>query len=254
VVTGKIKEFNTQLDGKELTPGELEALVSLTSSLSKTPVAPPESGIKVLEKMMRDWPPAKQFPAIDIVRIMAISVLPAQVIPCLLSKFRELSDQPGAELNYTLAVRALNNGLTSCPPTASQPTLISKPDLVKQIYAVLSPESSPKLNMTTKNAKVAFATLLLNLSILCVDGILESNAVAQLLALTEQFATTESDEEAVYRSLIGLGNMVSYQSSSGLLTDETKRNISTQLSFIKGGRTGPNRLSDAIKEISALIK
>jgi len=254
VVTGKIKEFNTQLDGKELTPGELEALVSLTSSLSKTPVAPPESGIKVLEKMMRDWPPAKQFPAIDIVRIMAISVLPAQVIPCLLSKFRELSDQPGAELNYTLAVRALNNGLTSCPATASQPTLISKPDLVKQIYAVLSPESSPKLNMTTKNAKVAFATLLLNLSILCVDGILESNAVAQLLALTEQFATTESDEEAVYRSLIGLGNMVSYQSSSGLLTDETKRNISTQLSFIKGGRTGPNRLSDAIKEISALIK
>ncbi|KNZ60581.1 hypothetical protein VP01_1533g2 [Puccinia sorghi] len=272
VVTGKIKEFNTQLDGKKLTPGELEALGSLTSSLSQTPVAPPESGIKVLKKMMRDWPPAKQFPAIDIVRIMAISVLPAQVIPCLFSKFRELGDQPGAELNYTLAVRALNNGLTSCPMTASQPTLVSKPDLVKQIYAVLSPESSPKLNMTTKNAKVAFATLLLkyvcSLSILCVDGILESNAVAQLLALTGQFATTESDEEAVYRSLIGLGNIVrsshlgvsiipftvSFQRSSGLLTDEAKRNISTQLSFMKGGRTGPNRLCDAIKEISALIK
>ncbi|EFP78728.2 uncharacterized protein PGTG_04684 [Puccinia graminis f. sp. tritici CRL 75-36-700-3] len=254
VVTGKIKEFSSQLGGKELSPTELKALSSLTTYLSKVSGAPPESGIKVLEKMMVDWPPAKQFPAIDIVRTMSISVLSAQLLPCLLAKIRELDDQPGTELNFTLAVRALSNGLTSCPITTSQPTLINKPDLAKQICDLLSSESSPKLNLTTKNAKVAFATLLLNLSILCVDGILDSDAVAQLLALTGQFVSAEAEEEAVYRSLIGLGNMVSSQKTSGLLTSEAKSKIATLLSYVQGGRTGPNRLSDAIKEISTLIK
>jgi hypothetical protein len=174
--------------GQELSPTELEALSSLTTYLSKVSGAPPESGINVLEKMMVNWPPAKQFPglcsyltpqnelfclrwlrsylfdisiAIDIVRTMSISVLPAQLLPCLLSKIRELNDQPGTELNFTLAVRALHNGLASCPITTRQPTLINKPDLAKQICDLLSSESSPKLDLTTKNAKVAFATLLL---------------------------------------------------------------------------------------------
>ncbi|PLW09241.1 hypothetical protein PCANC_19978 [Puccinia coronata f. sp. avenae] len=254
VVTGKIKEFNSQLDEEKLTSDELEALDSLTSSLSKSSVTPPASGIKALEKMMSRWPPVKQFPAIDIIRTMAITVLPTQVLPCLLSKFRELSNQPGAELNFTLAVRALNNGLTSCPFTVSQPTLVSKPDLVKQICSLLFPESLPKLILTTKNAKVAFATLLLNLSILCVDGIIESDAMAQLLALTTQFLSTESDEEAVYRSLIGLGNMILSQRSSGVLTDANKSKIAPLLSSVKVSQTGPNRLADAIKEINTLVK
>ncbi|OAV86226.1 hypothetical protein PTTG_01746 [Puccinia triticina 1-1 BBBD Race 1] len=256
VVTGKIKEFNSQLDGKELTPADLEALDSLTSYLSKASGAPPESGIKVLEKMMVDWPPAKQFPAIDIVRAMSISVLPSQLLPCLLSKLRGLRDQPGAELNFTLAVRALNNGLTSCPITTSHSaSLVNKPDLAKQICDLLCAESSPKLNMTSKNAKVAFATLLLNLSILCVDGVIGAGAVAHLLALSRKFVSTESEEEAVYRSLIGLGNMIFSQRASGLLTDEDKTKVAAALlSSVEGGQTGPNRLSDAIKEIDTLIK
>ncbi|POW11920.1 hypothetical protein PSTT_04936, partial [Puccinia striiformis] len=254
VVTGKIKEFNSQLEAEGLNPDELEALESLTSSLSNLSSPPPESGINVLEKIMLKWPAAKQFPAIDIVRVMAISFLPVQILPCLLSEIKDRNDQSGAELNFTLAVRALNNGLTSCPITSSQPTLVNKSDLAQQICGLLSPESLSKLNLTTKNAKVAFATLLLNLSILCVDGNLGSDAVTQLLAITGQFVTTESEEEGVYRSLIGLGNLISFQRSSGTLSDTEKSTIATLLFSVKGGQTGPNRLSDAIKEINSLIK
>ncbi|PLW27640.1 hypothetical protein PCANC_19551, partial [Puccinia coronata f. sp. avenae] len=64
------------------------------------------------------------------------------------------------------------------------------------------------------------------------------------------FLSTESDEEAVYRSLIGLGNM----RSSGVLTDANKSKIAPLLSSVKVSQTGPNRLADAIKEINTLVK
>ncbi|KAI9630465.1 hypothetical protein KEM48_013961 [Puccinia striiformis f. sp. tritici PST-130] len=223
VVTGKIKEFNSQLvRSRRAHPDELEALESLTSSLSNLSSPPPESGINVLEKIMLKWPAAKQFPAIDIVRVMAISFLPVQILPCLLSEMKDRNDQSGAELNFTLAVRALNNGLN--------------------------------LARSQAVSRLALATLLLNLSILCVDGNLGSDAVTQLLAITGQFVITESEEEGVYRSLIGLGNLISFQRSSGTLSDTEKSTIATLLSSVKGGQSGPNRLSDAIKEINSLIK
>lgn len=257
VVIGKIKQFNKELDsedpGKAISPSDFDGLTQLTSYLSKPSGQPSQSAITALEKMILNWPTAKQFPAIDLIKVMAISYLPSCILPALLTKVEDLNENPGAELNFTLALRAVNNGLSACPTKTDESDLVNKQDLAKKVYGLLQPGTLHKFKPATKNAKVALATLLLNLSILCVQRILDQDVSNQLVALTSEFIRAESDEEVIYRSLIGLGNLVSAGNILGNLGDRDKKSISGVLSTIQVDKSAGNRLSNAIKEIRALI-
>ncbi|KAG0143740.1 hypothetical protein CROQUDRAFT_724390 [Cronartium quercuum f. sp. fusiforme G11] len=211
-VTKKIRQFSSEVtDHAQLSESDFDALQSLTQYLAK-PVAPvPDQGLSVLEKMA-SWPLEKRFPALDLLRMLATSSLPKRMVPVLISSFTDPPLSPPAELNITMALRALNNGLAIYPSRtlgASSPGNDgNKEELAQQIIQTVWTRTEP-LPLTIKLAKVALATTLLNLSVMRVNQILDDQSAISLVGPACDMISNEVEDEVVYRTLIAVGNLLS---------------------------------------------
>ncbi|MBW0494854.1 hypothetical protein O181_034569 [Austropuccinia psidii MF-1] len=254
-IIGKIKEFNSQLTMNELSLDEIKDLEQLVKYLSKPIGIPPEMGVKVLERIISEWPVEKQFPAIDLVRIMAITFFPAQILAILLPKTNAIENSSSGELNFTLTLRAFSNGLSSSPTIVLNPGSISQQDLARQLIEKLWVDTSPQFNMNTKNTKVAVATLLLNLSIIHLESGLDDGLSSRILTIVrEMIKSPGMDEEAVYRSVIALGNLLSSERTRGQIKNEEKELLKISVNGIKIKDSEPNRLFKAVIEVKRLIE
>lgn len=250
-VMKKIRQFSSELtDGDgQLSETDLSALPGLTQFLAKPSGTVPNEGLSVLEKMSSSWPLDKRFPALDLLRILATTSLPKQMVPVLVSSFSESPITPPIELNITMALRALNNGLSSCSTRSSSSISdkeLSKEDLAQQIIQSVWKRSEP-LPLATKNAKVALATTLLNLSIMRVDKLLDEDSAVCLVKPACEIISNETDDEVIYRTLISMGNLL----SAKLPASEVKLiESSLTLSSLK---TKSDRIVHATEEIEAIV-
>ncbi|CAL1530460.1 unnamed protein product [Lymnaea stagnalis] len=193
-ILGKLKEFNKSVEPDAQVPDQsLESLIPLMSGQSS-----PE-GVKILEKLIA-WPPEFVFPALDILRISIKNSAICSLF-CQRPNFIDLLCQHASQGNSQpcrmLAMRTFAN-LFRYPDGTSLN--------IQQIDAILQSAINGK-DLTTKNAQVAVATVILNYCVK-LSSLDDLESKSKCLQAVGELLSTELDPEASYRLLIGVGTLV----------------------------------------------
>ncbi|BGP38000.1 hypothetical protein JCM10449v2_001927 [Rhodotorula kratochvilovae] len=200
-----------------LTADDLSALDRLIAYLLvalSSPSTPPPSDADtaVVDKLLTSWPAESRFPALDLARLLALSAPTAGSFPVVLATATSASE---SETNAMLALRALANVFV---PFVGKATMQSE---ARDVLSSLRKRGAKAA--LNKNGKVAFATVLLNFSVLAAQKQLDSKAAEDLAELAVELMG-ESDGETVYRAMMALGNLlVSFDTAAALSEVATQR-------------------------------
>ncbi|GAA5938439.1 hypothetical protein JCM3775_000892 [Rhodotorula graminis] len=192
----------------------LDRLIAYLLVALSSPSTPPpsESDTAVVDKLLASWPAESRFPALDLARLLALSAPTAGSFPVVLATATSPTE---SDVNAMLALRALANVFV---PFVGKATMQSE---ARDVLASLKKRGAKAA--LNKNGKVAFATVLLNFSVLAAQKQLDAKAAEDLAELAVELMN-ETDSETVYRSMMALGNLlVSFETAAALSAAATQR-------------------------------
>ncbi|GAA5851353.1 hypothetical protein JCM9279_001114 [Rhodotorula babjevae] len=192
----------------------LDRLIAYLLVALSSPSSPPpsDSDTAVVDKLLTSWPAESRFPALDLARLLALSAPTAGSFPVVLATATSATE---SDINAMLALRALANVFV---PFVGKATMQSE---ARDVLASLKKRGSKAA--LNKNGKVAFATVLLNFSVLAAQKQLDAKAAEDLAELAVELMN-DSDSETVYRSMMALGNLlVSFETAAALSASATQR-------------------------------
>ncbi|PNS20323.1 Ubiquitin homeostasis protein lub1 [Sphaceloma murrayae] len=255
----KVLELNeTESGAGKMSSSEVEALEALVKQIVATPRDPkPQSDqLDVLLKMISSWSPAARLPALDLLRLCAVSSAftsitsagQGTIVDTLESAdcFSISEDRPN---NTMMATRILVNMFNT-----KEGRLI-----VDGAGAQILGSIEPFVETGNKNLSTAIATLLINYAVL-----LTSNAPADESKSREERAATvaslainllqkSADSETIYRALVALGTTLSL---GGNFRKEVSRakDVGGLMSKILTGFGKEARVKNLIDEIRDQLK
>lgn len=198
----KILQLNTELaasgvalDANEL--AQLDSLIKFLSSPPKQPVPQPQS-VSLLLKIFNTWPEASRFPALDLLRLLALySQSPAE-IPDLLTTL--LAATRTHETSLMLVARLVVN---VCE------TELGKVVAVQDLEGTLEVmEDHAVWQSTNKNLKLAVATVYMSYSTLLLKRHDDDALAIQYVGVLTKILEKERDQQVQYRLLVALGNLI----------------------------------------------
>jgi phospholipase A-2-activating protein len=222
VIAKKLGEINDQLvssGSKELSlsPPEVETVVALCGQLESSDRLKPspvvESGVSLLFKIATSWPVPNRLPGLDLLRLCAASTPVTATVDYsgqdLISGL-QASGVFNAPLNVNNAMLATRMFANLFETDAGRQLVVSKFDqIVSAVQSALANSgATPNRNLT-----IAVATLYINFAVYFTSEGRESAPESAerglvLLADLTKMLTGEKDSEAVYRSLVALGTLV----------------------------------------------
>ena len=231
----KLEEFNaSQASDLKLSDSEVKIVIGIAKGL----VRMSEQNFAIMLKISK-WKKEEIFPLLDILRFK-----------CLKNSF-DNEDQVKQTVKVFLASLDPENSVTSMLAVRGLANMVQRPEW--RPLAASSDALSLVLNLLPTchvNLEVAVASLLLNMSVVQLGDrslepsiLLASSLVLQVLPLLTQ-------EEALYRALTSLGNLVSSgqeEVNQFLLSLEVRDVVNTFVNKEK-------RIADIAKEILKLLK
>ncbi|KAG0234808.1 hypothetical protein BGW41_000987 [Actinomortierella wolfii] len=198
----KIGQLNSDLapSGLALEEGEmkeLELLIQFLGSAPKKPVAKPQP-LSVLLQMVRTWPEASRFPALDLLRLLALySPSPAEtpeLVPSLLDEART------NETNLMLVSRLIVN---LCE------TELGREVVLAQMSKVIEDLDSELIwKSSNKNLRIAAATVYMSYSTLLLKRHDDDAIAIQIVGILAKILENERDQQVQFRLLVALGNLI----------------------------------------------
>ncbi|XP_044754625.1 phospholipase A-2-activating protein [Coccinella septempunctata] len=220
VILNKLKEFNRKVgDGtNSVDENQLELFVSLCKGVATDPDV-----FDIMFKLL-EWPEDMIFPVLDVVR-MAVKyeknneTLVALYGDQLIWKLKHfISEQCSVINNKIVALRTLSNLCLHSPGE----TL-----LFNNRFDVV--ESITSMRALNKNAQVAVATLLLNLTVLCQKKT-DDLGLSVLADVIQDILANLSDPESQFRTYVALGTLLTPNSVD---CKEVRLKLKTNSNFMK---------------------
>ncbi|WOO81219.1 Phospholipase A-2-activating protein [Vanrija pseudolonga] len=252
---GKVDQFNTEIKASNpnlaIDDARLASLNEAIFIVSSDKVASSESyDPKLLLSLAVSWDAAHRFPLVDILRVLAlqspafgaVDSAPADLLKAGGWGEAWAGSKPQVT-NQLLALRAIAN-LYNTETGRSTVANASDHGLLKELIKGRTWEQ-------IGTAKQPFATVVLNHSVLAVNGKLPSSQAAALLSLIVHVLSNEvADSETIYRAAVALGNLLSSPISGSLAVGEVQRG--KDLVSSRGAKLGEKRLTDLATEIGSL--
>ncbi|PWN27737.1 PFU-domain-containing protein [Jaminaea rosea] len=207
---GKLKELSATHSGGSV--DATQTVAQLTAALQAGAAATPIDLSPILSGL-ESWPSSARFPLLDLVRLACLfPTTPAanELLPLILSASGwhaaswPSTDSKAAETNTMLCARALANAFSSSTATGGS-ALLSSSTGAADLQPLLA---CPHFAHLSKPGRVAFATVLLNLSTNLVSGSNAIDSSALLEAINRLLTEEPGDDEVVYRTLIAQGNVL----------------------------------------------
>ena len=198
----KILQLNTDLatTGTALNDSDLTQLESLFKFLSSPPNQPqpqPQS-LSLLLKIFNTWTESTRFPALDLLRLLALySNSPAET-PDLLKTL--LTASRTHETSLMLVARLVVN---FCE------TDVGREAVMRDISTILEyMENETIWQGTNKNLKLAVATVYMSYSTLLLKRHDDDALAIQYVGVLTKILEKERDQQVQYRLLVALGNLI----------------------------------------------
>ncbi|KAI8355878.1 phospholipase A-2-activating protein [Mortierella sp. GBAus27b] len=198
----KVLQLNTELasSGTALNNDELaklELLFKFLGTPSKQPT-PQQEHMALLMKIFNTWPEASRFPAIDLLRLLALySNTPAEtpdLLPTLLKATRT------HETSLMLVARLVVN---FCE------TQVGREVAMAQISTILeSLDDEAIWKSTNKNLRIAVATVFMSYSTLLLKRQDDDELAIQYVGILTRVIQQEKDQQVQHRLLVALGNLI----------------------------------------------
>ncbi|KAF8891244.1 phospholipase A-2-activating protein [Infundibulicybe gibba] len=268
---GKLHQFDEALRHEISTsalamyPDEIgaidEAFAYLYNATSTPPRQPSQpltaSHVEAIIQILDRWPSSQRFPIVDLSRLLTGFCIEAFERPDLKGRFLEAlfkaSDWSSSwtpplpkprETNILLLFRTLAN-------IFQDGLRIGDGAWIRQIFEALGQVPYASLN---KTQRVALATILFNASCVNLKSPFESNIRDQHLALIFRVLESESaDSEAVYRALVGLGNLVVAAKEHDRPLSGSQSGETSQCTHALPTSFPEERIRNITREISALL-
>ncbi|KAK0531494.1 hypothetical protein OC834_002936 [Tilletia horrida] len=220
----KLIQLGEQLtaSGVSSATADVQQIQALIGTLESSSDQAPKLG--ALEKALQSWPAASRFPLLDLLRVVALQQSSANsalsIASAALGAAEWSSEWPEGDLaaakardtNSMLALRAVANLLGG---------KAAKDGLESQAEELLNQLRSSNYSHLNKNGRIALATIALNFSVIAVTKKEQVHYAPALLDLVVDILSKESGEpEAVYRTLVALGNLFVAKSAELLPADE----------------------------------
>ncbi|KAF9358012.1 hypothetical protein BGX26_002652 [Mortierella sp. AD094] len=198
----KMLQLNTELsssgvalDSSELV--QLDSLFKFLGSSPKQPVSQPQY-TSLLLKIFNTWPEASRFPALDLLRLLALySTTPAET-PDLLKTL--LAATHTHETSLMLVARLVVN---FCETETGREVAITEIGTVLEFM-----EDDSLWQSTNKNLKLAVATVYMSYSTLLLKRHDDDALAIQYVGVLTKILEKERDQQVQYRLLIALGNLI----------------------------------------------
>ncbi|ONM51175.1 transducin family protein / WD-40 repeat family protein [Zea mays] len=212
----KVAEFNSKLSSdseqKQLSLSETEmsrlpAIVNVlkeTSFYHTSKLA--DADMTLLVKILKSWPPQMMFPVIDFLRMFVLHPDGASLLlktietgnDILLETFRKAVASPVQPANLLTVLKAVTNLFgNSCLHQWLRTHCAEIIDSVSNCKSSFS-----------KNAHLAYATLLLNYAVLSIES-KEEQSQAQILSAALEIAEDDTqDFDSKYRALVAIGSLM----------------------------------------------
>ncbi|KAF9970764.1 hypothetical protein BGZ73_006474 [Actinomortierella ambigua] len=176
---------------------ELESLIQFLGSPPKQPVAKPQP-LSVLLKMIHSWPETNRFPALDLLRLLALySPSPAEtpeLVPSLLEEART------NETNLMLVSRWIVN---LCE------TEVGRDVVVGHMSKVIEDLDNDMIwSSSNKNLRIAAATVYMSYSTLLLKRHDDDAIAIQMVGILAKILEREREQQVQYRLLVALGNLI----------------------------------------------
>ena len=264
-VQKKIEELNEQLinEGSKdvaMNPAQIELLRSLIKQLEQSAAVAAQSspavtnGIELVIHIVTMWPAAQRLPGLDLLRLLAAATpstaeysTPSGDSIVEVLERSEVFDDKDQSNNIMLAVRTFANLFET---EKGRSLADAKFDKVHSLVKASS------LGTTNRNLTIAVTTLYINCVVLCTSishsGL--PSSIDRGLLLLEDLAgimASSTDSEAVYRSLVAAGTLLSLGEEM-LMAAKEVFDIPSVLRRIEQGMKEP-RIQVVIAEIKALL-
>ncbi|MCJ1252135.1 hypothetical protein MMC30_009373 [Trapelia coarctata] len=262
----KIEELNEQLinEGSKdvaLNPAQIEMLRSLIKQLEQSAAVAAQSslamtsGIELVMHIVAMWPPAQRLPGLDLLRLLAAAT-PSTAeytapsggsIVEVLEGSEALNDKDRSN-DIMLAVRTFANLFET---EKGRNLADSKFDKIHSLVR------SSSLDTANRNLTIAVTTLYINYAVLCTSAShsgLPSSIDRSLLLLEDLAGITASgtDSEAVYRSLVAVGTLLTLGEEMQIAAKEVYDIPSTLRKVEQGMKEA--RIQAVIAEIRGVLE
>ncbi|KAF9139538.1 hypothetical protein BGX30_007836 [Mortierella sp. GBA39] len=198
----KLLQLNTELapSGVALDSAELVQLDSLFKFLGappKQPVAQPQY-LALLLKIFNTWPETSRFPALDLLRLLALYSKDPIESPELLKTL--LTASRTHEASLMLIARLVVN---FCETEEGREVAINEISTVLEFM-----EDDAVWQSTNKNLKLAVATVYMSYSTLLLKRHDDDALAIQYVGVITKILAKERDQQVQYRLLVALGNLI----------------------------------------------
>ncbi|KAF9168456.1 hypothetical protein DFQ26_007587 [Actinomortierella ambigua] len=176
---------------------ELESLIQFLGSPPKQPVAKPQL-LSVLLKMIHSWPETNRFPALDLLRLLALYSPSIAETPELVSSL--LDEARTNETNLMLVSRLIVN---LCETELGRDVVLGQ---ISKVIEDLDNESV--WSSSNKNLRIAAATVYMSYSTLLLKRHDDDAIAIQMVGILAKILEKEREQQVQYRLLVALGNLV----------------------------------------------
>ncbi|KAF8936711.1 phospholipase A-2-activating protein [Dissophora ornata] len=198
----KMLQLNTELasSGTALDSADLAQLESLFKFLAAPPMQPTQQPgyVSLLLKIFNTWPEASRFPALDLLRLLALcSTSPAES-PDLLKTL--LAASRTHETSLMLVARLVVN---FCETSLGREVAMNEISVVLEYM-----EDDAIWQSTNKNLKLAVATVYMSYSALLLKRHDDDALAIQYVGVLTKILEKEREQQVQYRLLVALGNLI----------------------------------------------
>ncbi|CAO3583550.1 unnamed protein product [Absidia cylindrospora] len=258
-VGNKLRSLNDSMDGdNKLGDTELAALTRLIQYLKDpTSSSVGEDGLLTIIKMCQTWAPKDRFPALDILRLLALyapeDLLSAVPNGDAVTFFAVCGDILGAstatsaltkvaETNAMLGYRGLTNLFDH--QVGRKAVAAQRQDLVSTLQADVV------LKYKAKATKLAISTLSLNFAVFLTTESRDEDSEINLTGSLVDLIKEEDDEENLYRLLAALGTLFTHSPPCIEIANILDTKI--ELNRVKQKTSGRARMQTIIDELITL--
>ncbi|XP_060528385.1 phospholipase A-2-activating protein [Cylas formicarius] len=247
VVLNKLKEFNAKLSGRGLavSDADLEALSRLCTV--------PTSDVSTVDVLFRllNWPEDFVFPVLDIVRLAVRIPQNNETVAlkdggALGDKMKKLIGDNKVPSNTIVALRTVCN-LCAHPP-GQDLIFANRFDILEHVTS---------LSHLNKNAQIAAATVLLNLTVLCVARA-DDMGLFVLAQVVPDILTKFTEPEAHFRAYLAIGTLVNWPGPEleeiKVRINESEQFLTTlQLHGFAGGNDLERKRTECVKQLRGFL-
>jgi len=194
----KLEEFNNAQKNEEtkLTESELKVVLGIAKGLVRLS----DENFSILTKL-KDWEKSQIFPLLDILRYKCLkpSFDNPEQVKQVLTLF-ESCLTPESQVNSMLAARGLTNILSN----PKMQHVLSEFEVQEKIICT----ASALLPTSHQNMEISVVSVLYNISVLQIQKANLEGSVLLASSIATQVLTSLDQDEAVYRSLMALGNII----------------------------------------------